>query len=118
MKVKVITKQMVKTRKIRKVIEMERNAPTIRDSRWSTRRKEKMYKLTRPLPSKVEQKHWYTKRKTLKQMMLRRSVLMIKAMPMMKAMGRSMMLRMLVKMQVMQRRIKKITKSSKMKMSS
>ena len=36
---------------------------------------------------------------------------------MMKAMEKSMMLRMLVKMQVMQRRIKKITKSSKTKMS-
>ena len=72
MKVTVITMQMVKTRKIRKVIEMERNGPTIRDSRWSTRRKEKVHKLTPPLPSKVEQKHWYTRRKTLKQVMFRR----------------------------------------------
>ena len=60
--------QMVKIRKIRKVIEMERNARTIRDSRWSTRRKEKVHKLTPPLPSKVEQKHWYTRKKTQKQM--------------------------------------------------
>ena len=67
---KVITTQMMKTRKIRKVIETERNATTIRDSRWSTRRKEKVHKQTPPLPSKVEPRLWSTRRKMLKQVVL------------------------------------------------